>query len=177
MTKLFKILNTYDIQSKSGEIGYKEENIQGEFLERWVLKTSINFIHYYSNEEKVFFHEDTVIPYLFGDKLFSFPFGLSITFSTKMKADFQGKSHFQIGSTISEGNRYLDTAILIFNGFIFTFYLPTETNLGQVDLLKLKCSGKVISKNGFLNIWHIQGIDHGKNKIKINWKDTKSNSK
>ncbi|MDF3822394.1 hypothetical protein P3G55_21015 [Leptospira sp. 96542] len=173
MTRLFKILKVYDDQSKikTGIIGYKEEIIQGELLERWVLKTSINLIHYYSRDEKVDFQENTVIPYLFGDKLFQFPFGLSITFSTKMKADFEGKTHFQIGSTINEKNRFLDTVILVFNGFIFTFYLPTKTNLDQLDHLKLKCSGKVISEKGFVNIWHIKGINHGKNKIKINWKD------
>ncbi|MCW7483262.1 hypothetical protein [Leptospira kanakyensis] len=171
MTKLFKILNEYNGQSILGEIGYKEGTIQGELLERWVLKTSINFIHYYSNEEKVIFQEDTVIPYLFEEKLFSFPFGLSISISTKLNANFEGKTHFQIGSTTIGENRYLDTAILIFRGLMFIFYLPTKTNLDQIDLLKLKCSGTNISNKGFLNLWHFNEINHGRNKIKITWKN------
>jgi hypothetical protein len=179
MKNLMDTMDKYNTQQPSSIIYTKEETevINGEYIERWILKTGINLTQYYLEKEDISFKDDLVLPYLFGEKIFEYPYGLSIAYSSINKPDFQGKVHFSCNYTSISGMKYIDTIFIVFHGIPYVLFLESDTNKKNEMQLRAMNNGLIITANGNQFLWHIKGINvnNSKKKIIITWKNDSRN--
>lgn len=151
--------------------------VNGVLVEKWILKTAVNLLTYYSPNSDLRFDKRVVLEYLFKGKPFVKPFGLAVAYNQnimKGATNQPGKIYFNaVGSTNGE-NKTIDTFFMIYKSFPLVLELENDHSRARAEYLNERNGQNYISGNGTQYVWHPLEfhVDNSKKrKIIIKWSD------
>ncbi len=150
--------------------------VDGRLVEKWILKTAVNLLTYYSPNSDFKLDNKVVLDYLFRGKSFTRPFGMAVAYNQNLMkgvTNLPGKIYFNVIASGKGDEKIIDTFIMIYKSLPLVLEIENQHSSARAEYLTKRNEAGYVSDSGSQYVWHpLEFLPNNKNlkrKVMLKW--------